>query len=140
VSIVALIREYLEAPTIEIVELKIKRNRHAQTARERAARPAVTYKVRLAAEAREDLDRLYDFLLGRDTGAAERALAAIERAFSLLAYSPFSCRKALLQKRPRWRELLIPSGHSGYVALFEIDDDRTVTVTAVRHQREEDYH
>jgi hypothetical protein len=24
--------------------------------------------------------------------------------------------------------------------LFEIDDARTVTVTAVRHQREEDYH
>jgi ParE toxin of type II toxin-antitoxin system, parDE len=45
-----------------------------------------------------------------------------------------------LQKNPRWRELLIPFGHSGYVALFEIDDDRTITVTAVRHQREEDYH
>jgi hypothetical protein len=44
------------------------------------------------------------------------------------------------QKSPRWRELLIPFGHSGYVALFEIDDDRTVTVTAVRHQREDDYH
>ena len=100
----------------------------------------MTYKVRLTVEAREDLDRLYDFLLKRDLGAAERALAAIEQALTLLAYTPFSCRKALLQKSPRWRELLIPFGHSGYVALFEIDDDRTVTVTAVRHQREEDYH
>jgi plasmid stabilization system protein ParE len=100
----------------------------------------VTYKVRLTIEAREDLDRLYDFLLVRDLGAAERALAAIEQALALLAYSPFSCRKALLQKSSRWRELLIPFGHSGYVALFEIDDDRTVTVAAVRHQREEDYH
>jgi hypothetical protein len=45
-----------------------------------------------------------------------------------------------MQKSSRWRELLIPFGHSGYVALFEIDDARTVTVTAVRHQREEDYH
>ena len=79
-------------------------------------------------------------MLKRDLDAAERALAAIERAMTLLAYSPFSCRKALLQKNPRWRELLIPFGHSGYVALFEIDDDRTVTVAAVRHQREEDYH
>jgi plasmid stabilization system protein ParE len=100
----------------------------------------VTYKVRLTAEALEDLDRLYDFLLERDLAVAERALAAIEQALTLLAYSPFSCRKALLQKSPRWRELLIPFGHSGYVALFEIDDERTVTVTAVRHQREEDYH
>lgn len=100
----------------------------------------MTYKVRLTAEALDDLDRLYEFLLKRDLDAAERALAAIERAFALLAYSPYSCRKALLQKNPRWRELLIPFGHSGYAALFEIDDDRTVTVTAVRHQREEDYH
>jgi plasmid stabilization system protein ParE len=100
----------------------------------------VTYRVRLTAEAFDDLDRLYGFLLKRDLDVAERALAAIERALALLAYSPFSCRKALLQKNPRWRELLIPFGHSGYVALFEIDDGRTVTVTAVRHQREEDYH
>ena len=99
----------------------------------------MTYKVRLTAEALEDLDRLYGFLLERDRDEAKRALAAIERAFELLAYSPFSCRMALLQKNPRWRELLIPFGHSGYVALFEIDDGRTVTVTAVRHQREEDY-
>ena len=100
----------------------------------------MTYKVRLTAEALEDLDRLYDFLLERDQEAAERALTAIERALALLAYSPFSCRKALLQKNPRWREILIPFGHSGYVALFEVDDNQSVTVTAVRHQREEDYH
>jgi len=100
----------------------------------------VTYKVRLTTEAVGDLDRLYEFLLKRDLDAAERGLAAIERAVALLAYSPFSCRKALLQKSPRWRELLIPFGHSGYVALFEIDDEHIVTITAVRHQREEDYH
>lgn len=100
----------------------------------------MTYKVRLTAEALEDLERLYEFLVERDRDVAARALAAIERAFDLLAYSPFSCRKALLQKNPRWRELLIPFGHSGYVALFEIDDHRTTTVTGVRHQREEDYH
>lgn len=100
----------------------------------------MTYRVRLTADALKDLDRLYDFLLERDLGSAERALTAIERALALLAYSPFSCRKALLQKSPRWRELLIPFGHAGYVALFEIEDERTVTVTAVRHQLEEDYH
>jgi len=100
----------------------------------------VTYKVRLTGDALKDLDRLYDFLLKRDLGAAERALVAIERALNFLAFSPFSCRKALLQKSPRWRELLIPFGYSGYVALFEIEDEHTVTVTAIRHQREEDYH
>jgi plasmid stabilization system protein ParE len=100
----------------------------------------VTYKIRLTAEALKDLDRLYDFLIDRDLGAAERALVAIERAIEFLAYSPFSCRRARLQKNPRWRELVIPFRHSGCVALFEIDDSQSVTVTAVRHQREEDYH
>jgi plasmid stabilization system protein ParE len=100
----------------------------------------VPYKVRFTTEALEDLDRLYDFLLTKDLDVAERALDAIERALALVAWSPYSCRKALLQKNPRWRELLIPFGHSGYVALFEIDDQSTVTIAAVRHQREEDYH
>ena len=100
----------------------------------------MTYSVRLTLEAQEDLYRLYDFLLKHDVRAAERALAAIEQAFQLLSYSPFSCRKALSQKSPRWRELVIPFGHSGYVALFEIDNEQSVTICAVRHQREEDYH
>ena len=100
----------------------------------------MTYKVRLTPGALEDFDRLYGFLVERDLDAAERALEVIERVLDLLAYSPFSCRKALRQKNPRWRELLISFGHSGSVALFEIEDSHTVTVTAVRHQREEDYH
>ena len=100
----------------------------------------MTYKVRLTPEAVEDLDRLYGFLLDRDLVVAERALAAIERGFDLLAYSPFSCRRALQQTDNRWREILIPFGHSGYVALFEVEDNQTVTVAAIRHQREEDYH
>jgi plasmid stabilization system protein ParE len=100
----------------------------------------VTYEVRLTAEAHQDLARLYDFLLKRDVRAAKNPLVAIEQAFNLLAFSPFSCRKALLQTSPRWRELLITFGRSGYVALFEIEDGHTVTVSAIRHQREEDYH
>ena len=99
----------------------------------------MTYRVRLTPEAHADLQRLYDFLLARDVGAAERALNALERAFELLAYSPFSCRKAMFCDNPRWREIVIPFGRSGYVALFEIEDARTVTVAAIRHQREDDY-
>jgi len=41
---------------------------------------------------------------------------------------------------PFLRELVIPFGGAGYVALFEVEDQRTVTVLAVRHQREDDYH
>jgi hypothetical protein len=36
--------------------------------------------------------------------------------------------------------LIIAFGVSGYVAPFEIDGAKTVTVLAVRHQREDDYH
>ena len=56
---------------------------------------------------------------------------------ALLAHSPFSCRKA--GASPLIRELVIPFGRAGYVALFSIDDDATVTVIAMRHQREDDY-
>ena len=100
----------------------------------------MTYQVRLTPEALDDLGQLYAFPLERDLHAAERALCAMENAFGMLAYSPFSYRKALHQKSPRWREILIPFGRAGYVALFEIEDDRTVTVTGIRHRREEDYH
>jgi plasmid stabilization system protein ParE len=37
------------------------------------------------------------------------------------------------------RELVIPFGHAGYVALFEVVDPTLVVVAAVRHQREDDY-
>ena len=97
------------------------------------------YRVRLTPEAEGDLLRLYDFLPERDPAAAARALAAIEEAFRLLSFSPISCRKAL-RANPLLRELVIPFGSAGYVALFEIGARSTVTVLAVRHQREDDYH
>ncbi len=96
------------------------------------------YKVRFTPEAEGDLVRLYDFLLEKDLAAAERALDAIEAAVELLRFSPFSCRKAL-SGNPFLRELIIPFGSAGYVALFEIESGSTVNVLAVRHQREDDY-
>ena len=100
----------------------------------------MTSKFWLTLEAEEDLERLYDFLLEHDLEAAERALSAIAHAFKLLPYSQSSCRKALLCSNPRTRELVIPFGRAGHVALFEIEDGQTVTVAAIRHQREDDYH
>jgi plasmid stabilization system protein ParE len=96
------------------------------------------YKVRFTPRAEEDLLRLYDFLLEKDVAAAERALDAIKGAVELLQFSPFSCRKALTDN-PFLRELVIPFGSTGYVALFEIESGNTVSILAVRHQREEDY-
>ena len=95
------------------------------------------YRVRFTKRAEADLIRLYDFLLESDVPAAEKPLGAIRCGLSLLAFSPFACRK-VAPRMPRHRELVIPFGKSGYVALFEIDDAKTVTIIAIRHQREYD--
>jgi plasmid stabilization system protein ParE len=81
---------------------------------------------------------LYGFLAEQDLEAAERALDVIDRAWTILEEFPFSCRKAE-DSNPFVREIVIPFGSAGYVALFEIENQQTVTVLAVRHQREDDY-
>ena len=86
--------------------------------------------------------RLYAFILERDDAdwdLAERALTAIRTGIATLERTPFTCRKATVAS-PFLRELVIPFGSFGYVALFEIEDAQTITVLAVRHQRESDYH
>lgn len=102
----------------------------------------MNFRVRFTPEAEADLVRLYEFILDRDEvdwPLAERALDAIRAGIRTLELTPFTCRKAE-GGSPFLRELVIPFGAAGYVALFEIDDPQTVTVLAVRHQRESDYH
>jgi len=102
----------------------------------------VSYQVRFTQDAQTDLLRLYEFLLAKDQADrahAERALEAIKNAIRSLEFSPFSFRKAS-PDNPFLRELVIPFGSAGYVALFEVEDASTVTVLAVRHQCEDDYH
>lgn len=84
------------------------------------------------------MQRLFDFLAERDVKAARRARSAIAKGLDFLCTFPFSCRKAS-PEHPFLRELIISFGENGYVALFEIEDSQTVTVLAVRHQREEDF-
>lgn len=97
------------------------------------------YTVRFTPEAEEDLVRLYAFLLEKDPKTAEEALNAIANGLGFLRDFPFSCRKAL-PENPLLRELLVSYGKSGYVALFEIEDQSTVTVLALRYQQEDDYY
>ncbi len=63
---------------------------------------------------------------------------AMRAGVATLKSSPFTCRKA--SSSPFLRELVVPFGRSGYVALFEIEDAASVVVVAVRHQLEDDYH
>lgn len=99
----------------------------------------MSYQLRFARDAEDDLRRLYAFQLERGVEVAERSLQTIIKSMDLLREFPFSCRKALVDN-PFLRELLITFGSSGYVALYEIENDNTVTIVAVRHQLEDDYH
>lgn len=98
----------------------------------------MTWQVRYTDAARDDLQRLFDFLLTKDPAATRRAITIIGKGMELLREFPFTCRKAD-PANPFLRELLIPFDAAGYVALFEIEDGDTVTILAVRHQRESDY-
>lgn len=96
-------------------------------------------RIRFTRHAEDDLLRLFDFLLEQDIAAAARAEKAIYKAIGFLELFPFSCRKAV-PENAFLRELVISFGSAGYVALFEIENKKTVTIVAVRHQREDDYY
>jgi plasmid stabilization system protein ParE len=104
----------------------------------------MTYVVELSPTAVDDLERLFDFLLDRAETSEDldRAQAAIDMVWAMtqqqLAITPYSFRKAA--HNPLQRELIIPFGNTGYVALYEIVSPDKVVVLAVRHQREEDFH
>ena len=105
----------------------------------------MTYAVEFSIAAVEDLERLFDFALQReldsetgDLDIPERAIQAVKDGMTMLRSSPFACRK--VGTNSFIRELVIPFGNTGYVALFEIVDGRTVIIGAIRHQREDDYH
>ncbi len=105
----------------------------------------MAYSVQFSAEADEDLERLFDFILERELESAtgdldipERALKAIKDGIGFLRSSPFACRK--IGSSPFVRELVITFGNKGYVALYEIVDDSTDIIGAIRNQLEDDYH
>lgn len=105
----------------------------------------MTYTVQFSEAAAVDLEQLFDFALQREldseTGDLDipgRAVQAIKDGMAFLASSPFACRKA--GRSSFIRELVIPFGRTGYVALFEIVDSQTIIIGAIRHQREDDYH
>lgn len=101
------------------------------------------YRVRVLPQAQEHIERLFDHVLERELASptgnpqvAVDAMQALHVAFDALSITPFTCRKA--SEDPLWRELVIPFGRTGYIALFKIHGDE-VLVAKVRHQLEDDY-
>jgi plasmid stabilization system protein ParE len=93
----------------------------------------VSFKVSLTREALEDLERLEAFLVElafrhRDFDLPLRAMDAIQREMRILQTNPYTCRR--VGDTAQEREL----------ALFEIISEHEVVISAMRHQREDDYH
>lgn len=84
------------------------------------------------------LERCRGFLREKNSRAAIRAAKAIQHSFSLLQTEPEMGRP--LDDLPELRELIIPFGGSGYVALYryEVKTD-LLYILAFRHQKEAGY-
>jgi plasmid stabilization system protein ParE len=104
------------------------------------------HEVRFTPVAEEDLLRLTEFLVERaqnleELDQAEDAIRMLRQAIEVqLSVMPWSFRKAAPGHRTTRRELVVPAGATGYVALYEIESHHCVQVLAVRHQLEQDYH
>ncbi len=95
-------------------------------------------RVIITEGAAQGLERCRRFLAEKNPQAAMRAGLAIERLFSQLETEAEIGRP--FDYLPELRELIIPFGDSGYVALYryEVNTD-SVYVLAFRHQKEAGY-
>lgn len=98
------------------------------------------YRVRFARAALQDLVRLTEHLLAHESPTDPEA--RIREAVEVLERLPFVGRRAhgIGEQDGSLRELIVPSGDSGYVLLYRVGPGRWVSVLAARHQREEQYH
>jgi plasmid stabilization system protein ParE len=93
-------------------------------------------KVILSGRANDDIDRLFDFLTAKDLQWAAEAIEVIRSGINILGTHPLIGRPSELGLR----ELVISKGRSGYLALYDYDEEcDKVTVLALRHQRETGY-
>lgn len=84
------------------------------------------------------LERCRQFLAEKNPQAAMRAGQAIAHQFALLETEPLIGRP--FNDLPELRELIIPFGSTGYVALYRHETrSDSVYVLAFRHQKEAGY-
>ena len=84
------------------------------------------------------LDRCRQFLVKKNPQASMRAGQTIEQQFAILEIEPEIGRP--LDDLPDLRELIIPFGDSGYVALYRFNKKADeFYVLAFRHQKEAGY-
>jgi plasmid stabilization system protein ParE len=91
-------------------------------------------RLRWLPEAIEDFERLYFFLLEKDTEAAEKAASNIIRGSNLLKRSPRIGR--LVSDDKDKRELFIAFGAGAYVIRYRLEAEESVVIVRVWHSRE----
>ena len=95
-------------------------------------------RIIITAEAIQGLERCRLFLLEKNPRAALRATQAIKHSFTLLQTEPEIGRP--LEDVPKLRELIIPFGESGYIALYHYEEESNLLyILAFRHQKEVGY-
>jgi hypothetical protein len=90
-----------------------------------------------------DIERLEEHVVQRELASHapdDRCLFrfrdALERAMGILSFAPHTCRRS--EAHRDFRELIVPVGHGGCVALFAIRDVHVVLLAA-RDQHEHDF-
>ena len=92
--------------------------------------------VRISVRAFRDLERIFEFVAGRDPGRALQTVQHIREAIMILVRHPLIGR---LVEEGR-RELVISHGRTTYLALYRwYPAADTVLVLGVRHAREAGY-
>jgi plasmid stabilization system protein ParE len=81
-----------------------------------------------------DVQRLYRFLAPKNLDAAKRAIQAIRQGVKVLEQQP-GVGRPVDDMDDEFRDWIIDFGDSGYVARYRVDP-QSVTILAVRHQKE----
>lgn len=92
----------------------------------------MTREVRLTARAEKDLQRLEDFLAGKNPDASLRAAAAITEAVLSLADH---AERGFSGPAPNLRQIAVPFGDSGYIIQYRVQT-QLVVVARIKHARE----
>jgi plasmid stabilization system protein ParE len=85
-------------------------------------------------EALDDFQRLFNFLLEKNAKVAARAAATILKSIDLLETTPHLGRP--LSETSDQRELFIAFGAGSYVIRYKIQNEHTINVVRVWHNRE----
>lgn len=94
-------------------------------------------RIRLAASALRDLDRIREFLLTHDTQNEPERIEELLASLDVLTHAPEIGRRVSGARR----ELVIGRDARGYVAQYRyLRPIDTVLIMAVRHQRESHRH